>query len=201
MTVLKKTDIHKLLVLIRANFENAYSFKTEEEARILIEFWYDSLKEYPQEVVYQAVGNAIRHSEFAPKIANILNEIKVLNSFNYKTDIELWAELDNVLYEVYDTSRYLRYPQHFDTADKKLNEIYKALSEEIKLFVVNVSTLIEIAEMDDESRKFEKARFLKTMPSLREHAKNKAQAEQFLKLVGEAGGRLPISTDGGDKPF
>lgn len=187
MTELKKTDIHKLLVLIRANFENAYSFKTEEEARLLIEFWYDSLKGYPKEVVYQAVGNAIKHSEFAPKIANILNEIKVLNSVNEKTDIELWAELDDVLYEVYDTAQYLRYPQHFNEADKKLNEIYNALSDEVKLFVVNVSTLMEIAAMDSESRKFEKARFLKSMPSLREHASNKAQSEQFLKLAGGGG--------------
>lgn len=184
MTPLKKTDIHKLLVLIRANFENSYNFKTEEEARLLIEFWYDSLKQYPKEVVYQAIGNAIKHSEFAPKIANVLNEINSLNSLNEKTDIELWAELDNILYEVYDTAQYLRYPQHFDEADKKLNEIYNTLSGEIKLFVVNVSTLIEIANMDSESRKFEKARFLKTLPSLKEHAKNKAQAEQFLKLAG-----------------
>lgn len=184
MTTLEKTDIHKILVLIRANFENSYNFKTEEEARLLVEFWYDSLKQYPKEIVYQAVYSAIKSSEFAPKIATILNEIRTLTSLNEKTDIELWAELDDKLYEVYETAQYLRYPQHFNEADKKLNEIYATLADEIKLFVVNVSALIEIAAMDSESKKFEKARFLKTMPSLREHAKNKVQAEQFLKLAG-----------------
>lgn len=184
MTELKPKDILDVITLIRVNFDNAYNFKTEEEAKMLVSFWYDSLKEYSKEVVYQAVANAIKHSEYVPKLANILNEIKALSSLNEKTDIELWAELDDILYEVYDTAQYLRYPQHFESADKKLNELYNALSDDIKLFVVNVSTLIEIAAMDKESRKFEKARFLKSMPDLREHAKNKAQAEQFLKLAG-----------------
>lgn len=184
MTTLEKTDIHKILVLIRTNFENSYNFKTEEEARLLVEFWYESLKEYPKEVVYQAVYSAVRRSEFAPKIATILNEIKTLNSVNEKTDIELWTELEDVLYEVYETAQYMRYPQHYHNAEKKVNKIYSDLSDEIKLFVVNVSTLIEISAMDSESRKFEKARFLKTMPSLRQHAKDKVQAEQFLKLIG-----------------
>ncbi len=198
MTALKKEDIPKILAFIRTNFENAYSFKTHEDAQLLMEFWYDTLKEYPKEVVTQAVCNAIKHSQFAPKIANILDEIKALKSVNEKTDIELWAELENVLYTVYDTAQYLRYPQHYDRADKKLNEIYNALSAEIKLFVVNLSTLIEIAEMDGESRKYEKARFLRTMPSLREHAENKTQAEQFLRLVG-ASDMSFLLTDKGDK--
>ena len=184
MTQLEKTDIHKLLVLIRANFENAYNFKTKEEATLLIEFWFDSLKGYSKELVYQAVGNAIKHSEFAPKIATVLSEIERLNSINKKTDIELWAELDDILYEVYDAAKYLRYPQQYEGAHKKIEEIYCALSDEIKLFVVNTSTLVEIAEMDGESLKFEKARFLKIIPSLREHARNKKAAEQFLLAAG-----------------
>lgn len=184
MTPLKKTDIHKLLVLIRANFENAYNFKTEEEARLLVEFWYDSLKGYPKELVYQAVGNAIKRSEYAPKIANVLNEIERLTGANAKTDIELWAELDDVLYEVSDTAQYLRYPQHYERANKKLQKLYDVLSDEIKLYVVNVSALVFIAEMDAESLKFEKVRFLKTMPTLKEHSRNKKAAEQFLLSAG-----------------
>lgn len=184
MTQLEKTDIHKLLVLIRANFENAYNFKTKEEATLLIEFWFDSLKGYPKELVYQAVGNAIKHSEFAPKIATVLSEIERLNSVNRKTDIELWAELDEVLYDVYDTAQYLRYPQHYERAHKTIQEIYTALSDEIKLFVVNTANLIEISRMDSEGLKFEKARFLKAMPSLRKHSRDRKAAEQFLLATG-----------------
>lgn len=184
MTQLEKTDIHKLLVLIRANFENAYNFKTKEEAALLIEFWFDTLKNYPKELVYQAVGNSIKHSEFAPKIASVLKEIERLTSVNEKTDIELWSELDEVLYEVDDAAKYLRYPQQCEEAHKKIQEVYRTLSDEIKLFVVNTSTLVEIARMDGESRKFEKARFLKAMPSLREHSRDKKDAEQFLLAVG-----------------
>lgn len=184
MTKLNPKDVLDLLKLIRINFENAYNFKSEDEAKILVAFWYDSLKEYPKEVVCQAVGNAIKRSEFAPKIANILNEIKVLNSLNEKTNIELWSELDGALSEVYDAAQYLRYPQHFEGAYEAITEIYNALSDEIKLFVVNVSSLVEIATMDAENKKFEKARFLKVMPSLKEHATQKAQAEKFLRIVG-----------------
>lgn len=193
MAKLKKTDIPKLIMLIRTNFENAYNFKTEEEGALLIAYWYECLKEYTQEVVYQAFNNAIKNSEFAPKIKNILEEADKLVNAGKKTDEELWAELKDVLYEALDASHYCN-PQYNEETRKygrdKLDKIWEDLSDEIKAYCVNISGLIEIAAMESESRQFEKARFLKAMSRLRETLKNRKESEQFLQLMGANGLKL-----------
>lgn len=187
MANLKKTDIPQLIMLIRTNFENAYNFQSEEEGRLLIAYWYDCLKEYPREVVFQAFNNAIKSSEFAPKIKNILDEVDKLVNAGKKTDEELWAELRGVLYEVFDASRYCN-PQYSEDTYKygkeRLDKVWNELSEEIKTYLVNLSTLIDIASGDEESRQYEKGRFLKAMPRIRETLKNRKASEQFLKLAG-----------------
>ncbi|MDE7330293.1 MAG: hypothetical protein K2N30_04290 [Clostridia bacterium] len=182
-----KSMIAQIFELIRVNYDTAFVGKSESDMLILAETWYDCLKEYPQELVMTAVKNAIKRSEFTPKIATVTAEIKKLTEANEKSDLDLWAELDNVLYEAYDTAKYLRYPQHHSWAKEKLQSIYDRLSPEIKLFVVNLSSLIELANMsertDDDGFKFEKARFLRLMPNLREQAKNRQAAENLLELT------------------
>lgn len=197
MAKLKKTDIPKLIMLIRTNFENAYNFQSEAEGAMLVAYWYDCLKDYSQEVVFQAVSNAIKTSDFAPKIKNILDEVDKLVNAGQKTDEELWAELRSVLYEVFDASRYCN-PQYSEETYKygkeRLDKVWNELSEEIKTYLVNLSTLIDIACADEESRQYEKGRFLKAIPRIRETIKNRKASEQFLKLAGASGLTLLLGT-------
>lgn len=185
MAKLKKTDIPQLIMLIRTNFENAYNFQSEEEGALLIGYWYESLKEYSREVVFKAFDNAIKTSDFAPKIKNILDEIDKLVNAGNKTDEELWAELVDVLYETYDAGCDLMYGEEaYRRGTERLNRIWAALSEEIKAYCVTISGLREIASMNSETRVYEKGRFLKAMPRIRETLKNRKASEQFLKLAG-----------------
>lgn len=112
---------------------------------------------------------------------------KLVNA-NKKTDEELWAELVSVLYETHDASCDLRYgDESYRRGTAKLSKIWSELSEEIKAYCVNISGLREIAAMDNESRVFEKGRFLKAMPRIKETLKNRQASEQFLKLAGSNG--------------
>ena len=184
---LQKTDIPKLLMLIRVNFENAYNFKSEEEAKMLVEYWYECLKDYPQEVVYKAFDNAIRGSEFAPKIANIIAEADKLINAGRKTDEELWAELCDVRWEAYNAMQYCNPTYNDETrsiGQRRLKALWDTLSPEIKTYVVTKAGLAEIGGMDDETLKYEKARFLKSMPRIRETLKNRKAATRFLQLNG-----------------
>lgn len=189
--VIAKSDIIRIFGLIKAAYDNAFVNKTESEINTLKEFWYDSLKDYPKELVYAAVKSAIQTSEFAPKISTVLNEIKKLTEAGKKTDLELWAELEDTFYSVYRATLYLRYEQYHKWASNKLKQIYEQLSNEIKLYVVNVSTLKELAELanrsDDDSIKYEKARFLKLMPELRAKQASRNEAKQFLQLCETKG--------------
>lgn len=195
MTALKKQDILKILTLIRANYDNAYASTSIEEAEMLINFWYDCLNKYSYETVYEATKNAISNSQFVPRLANIVNEAEKIVTADRKSDEELWAELTDKLYEVYDVSRYLPYPQHYKIASKKLDKIYISLSEDLKLYVVNVSTLIELSELQPENLVYEKARFFKQMPVLRAHAKDKQAAQVLLNGINST----PSLTDGKKK--
>ncbi len=180
---LTKNDVIKIIELIRVNYDNAYSGLSAEETKLLIGHWYESLKKYPSETVFECVKNTISSCEYAPRLANIVKEIRRIEQANAPTNEQLWAELTNVLDKVYQVSRYLSYPQYSQWTNTELNKIYDGLSEELKLFVVNRSTLIEIAAMTDENLQYERARFFKQMPALRQHYYDSLDAKEFLLLT------------------
>lgn len=179
MKKLTKRDIGIYLIKINLNFENAYNFGDDEQS-LLIESWYEALSEYPKEICDRAVNNALKQAKFAPKLGDIVEQAQKLINADSKSDEELWAELMGVTAKVYDISRYLKYEQYFKNASAKLRKIYDSLSEALKLYVVNISTLIEISELPQESLPFEKTRFFKQMPILRKHAEEKIAAMKFF---------------------
>ena len=177
---LTHNDVLKVIELIRVNYDNAYSGYTPEQMLTLRDFWFESLKEYPREAVFEALKNLITKNEFAPRLSHIIGETQRLLNPDALSEEQLWAELTSVLRRVYEVSRYLSYPQYYKWATEKLQEIYDGLNDDLKLFVVNVSTLIEIAEMSDESLQFERARFFKQMPQLKKHGEQKCAAQKFF---------------------
>lgn len=180
---LTHNDILKIIELLRVNYDNAYMGYNSEQAATLRDFWYESLKNYPKEIVFESVKSLITKNEFVPRLANIIEEIEKLLAPDAQTDEQLWAELTSVLGRVYDVSRYLSYPQHYGWANGKLKEIYDGLSEDLKLFAVNVSTLVELAEISPEGLQFERARFFKQMPVLRKHSRAKNAADRLISTV------------------
>lgn len=199
---LQKTDIPKLLMLIRVNFENVYNFKSEDEAKLLVEYWYECLKSYPREVVYKAFDNAIRGSEFAPKIANILAEADKFVNAGKKTDEELWAELCDVRWDAFNAMQCC-HPKYTEDSQKKgrtnLQKIWDNISPEIKAYVVDTAGLAELGGMDRDHLQFEKARFFKAMPRIRETLKNRQAATKFLNLTGTGSNLIKLLGNGGDK--
>lgn len=181
MTQLTPAAVATYIIKIQLNFENAYVTSNDTERQLLISSWYEALCEYPKEICDKAVNNALKKAKFAPRLGDITEEINNLLCADSLSDEQLWAELSAVFGKVYDISRYLTYPQYVNWANAKLNEIYSSLSDELKLFVVNVSTLVDIAEMSDESLQFERARFFKQMPQLKKHGAQKAAAQKFLE--------------------
>ncbi len=141
MAKLTKKDIFRYILKIQLNFENAYRFDTDEERLLLIESWMDVFGGYPKEVCDAAVNNALSHAKFAPRMGDITEEIQIILNGNKKTDAELWAEITDLKYEIYDKSRYLKYPQHFDRYYGELNRIYDSLDDELKLYFVNCNPL------------------------------------------------------------
>lgn len=180
MTELTPEVVLTYIIKIQLNFENAYATASDNDKRLLLASWFEALREYPKEICDVAVNNVLKRAKFAPRLGDLTEEIEKLIAPETKSDEELWAELSSVLGRVYDVSRYLSYPQYVKWANAKLNEIYGELSDELKLFVVNVSTLVDIAEMSAENLQYERARFFRQMPVLKKHNTDKAAAQLLI---------------------
>lgn len=167
MSALSKEDIVKYLIKIKLNFENSYATANELERQLLVESWYEVLCEYPKELCDVAVNNALKRAKFAPRLGDITEEIENLINKNSKSDEELWVQLMSVLTKAYEYSRYLTYEHYNAWASAKLTDLFNSLDPEIKTYLVNYSTLVEISEMTVDDLKFEKVRFFKQLPSLR----------------------------------
>ena len=193
MTKLTEKDIAKYIFKIQLNFENAYRFDTNEERQLLIESWMDIFGQYPKEICDIAVNNALSRAKYAPRFGDIMEEIQILINSNVKNDAELWAEVMDIKYDIYDMSRYLHYPQHYDEYYDKLMSIYNNLSDELKLYFVNLPSLIEFSELTKEELPFEKNRFFRNMPILRKHLDAKNKSSKFLKSLEQKGLKLIIN--------
>ena len=182
MAQLTINDVNQYITMIRINFENAYKAQTAEEREMLLASWYAILKDYPKEVCDAAVLAAIKNAEFAPRIGSIVKEIERMQASLEKSEGELWAELKSVLREVDRCVYMFRFTaidpnglSQGDNARARLEQIFNGLSPELKEYCNNKSGLIELSRLTDEQMSYEQARFLKTVPLLRDRAKTRAQ--------------------------
>ncbi len=173
MAALTEKDIVKIITLIRIHFDNSYKL-SEEEMRLLISSWYSILKPYPKELVNEATKRVLSHSEFAPHIGNIVNELEKMQQAFTKSDGELWAELNGVLYEANRCLRSLHLTYKPDgkhtqgeIAAARLQEIYDGLSDELREYLGSAHQLTVLSEYDAEQLSYERGRFLKLIPTLR----------------------------------
>lgn len=182
MTQLTISDVNKYITMIRINFENAYKAQTAEEREMLLASWYAILKDYPKEVCDAAVLNAIKNAEYAPRIGSIVKEIEKMQKAYEKTEAELWAELQGCLREVANCAYKFRFNfiqanglTEGDNARERVKEIFNGLSPELKEYCRTPNGLIEISQLTDEQLGYEKGRFNKTVPQLKERSKTRAQ--------------------------
>lgn len=187
MTVITPQDINKYITTIRINFESAYKTQTDEERQILIKSWYAILKDYPKEVCDKAVLQAIKHAEYAPRIGAIVKEIEEMQVAFEKSDGELWAELTGCLRDVHRNYYAFRFnaieyngKTQGDNARDRVTAIFNGLSPELKEYCRTQRGLIEIAEMDTDKLNFEKARFMKTIPTIKQRAKTRHETGDKL---------------------
>lgn len=192
---LTKSTIPQIFELIRTAYDNPFAGKSESDMFNLVELWFDCLKDYPLEVVLQATKNAIKHSEFPPRIPTVNKEAEALMQAYRANDSALWNQLiaavNRVSYELpymngnYDTVI------HDDTGLTTAGEVmalvrkvYAALDPKIKEYCGNERGFIDIARLNDEGLQFEKGRFFKQLPLLAERVKIKQQTPpQLANLI------------------
>lgn len=185
MTPITPQDVNKYITTIRINFENSYKTQTDKEREILIKSWFAILKDYPKEIVDKAVINAIKYSEFAPRIGTIVKEIEKMREAYEKSDEELWAEFTVALEKVnrvnmFGNRDWLDNGRLVNPAKETLR-IYKGLSPELQSFVGDIPELIALSKR--ETLEYEKGRFLRTMPTIKERARTRQETPNLAGLI------------------
>lgn len=189
---LTKSEIVKIITAIKVQCPEALPYRNETDFDILVDMWHDILKEYPKEIVWVAVRNSLKNTVYQKQnwIGAICQEIDKMQTAYEKSEAELWGELAGVLREVGDCAYKLRFnfierngKTQGENARIRLQEIFNGLSPEVKEFVRNERTLIELAELPDNQLNFEKGRFLKAMPQIKERAKTRAQTGNMAGLL------------------
>ena len=188
---LTKKDVVNIIGAISSQCPDAFNFRNKNDTELVCEFWYDSLKEYPKEVVMQAVKASLKNSDYQKRnwLGAICTEIEKMQSTGNKNGAQLWEELTDTFYEVRVYASMLMNTfkeddgvRQCDKASAKLKEIYDELDDATKQYVRSTSMLIQLARSDSEQLSIEKGRFLKALPAIRERNKTLNSMPQEVRL-------------------
>ena len=120
-----------------------------------------------------------------PTPADVIEQLNVLASAFEPSDEELWNLYTRALNKVDNEMHYLRYPRLGETSDhahKRIEDTYNALPERLKHYIGSKGELMRMArDYTDDDLKFEKNRFLKMMPTM----KQREEASKVMLLLGE----------------
>ena len=192
-------DVSNYFEVFNVNFPNGYNVPTIEAKKILIQSWYELLKDYPVEILNKVATKVLAVSKFAPRIADILNEIKALKEAAYgKSDQELWRELMKAAGEAEQPAYCLGFnyiepngKTQGENASDKLHKIFNNLDPLLQAYIHNTQGLIALTEQDDPEQ-YEKGRFMRAIQDLRDRCETRKNLKQMpaldisgFKAIGE----------------
>ena len=193
-----KTYLHDTLTMLAEEYDDKDILTDGARMDARVNLWYDALNAYPYKLVDAAVANVMRTLPFRPKLADVCNEIKRLQTVNEPTGEEVWAEISATLAKVRwnaDGCRLTAKREDGMTQGEwciASNErIYAGLSEAARLYVRSVGDLATIAYKDEKELAIEKAIFLKRFDGIREQERLRRETpKEILELAAASVPRL-----------
>lgn len=189
---LTKSEIIKVITAVKMQCPDALPYKNDVEFEILVDMWFDCFKEYPAEIVWAATRNALKNTVYQKQnwIGAINQEVAKMQVAYEKDENELWAELTGVFREVNDCAYRFRFnfverngKTQGENARIRIEEIFNSLSPELQAYCRNIGGLIELADLTNEQLNYEKGRFMRMIPQLKERAKTRAQMGDMAQLL------------------
>lgn len=192
-----KADVAEYIGLINLEFNQT---PDDVKLRQRTAMWYAVLKDFEKPVVDEAFYRVMQTCEYPPRISNICNEIRRMETATEKTVPQLWSELESTLPDVERSVGQMLYigEEERERLRAEIDGLYESLDEEIRLYVRSRQELVTLACAEDKS--FEKGRFLREMPALRQVNKiQKSMSPELLRLVSDAADGRKMITDGGER--
>lgn len=144
-----------------------YSYYAKDtDIKTLVNLWGMTLQEFPDDITEKAFMKALQTCKMPPTPADVIENIKTLASVNEPSNEELWGVFTKALRDTARQVYYIAYPMPGVDHRKKITEIWEGLPEKIQQYVGSRGELIRMSNYDDNTLKFEKNNFLKTMPTI-----------------------------------
>ena len=193
-----KTYLHETLTMLAEEYDDKDILTDGARMDARVNLWYAALNGYPYELVDTAVANVMRTLPFRPKLADICNEIKRLQTVNEPTGEEVWAEISATLAKVrWNAAGYWLTATRDDGMTQGAwcmisnDRIYAGLSDAARLYVRSVGDLVTIAYKDEKELAIEKAIFLKRFDGIREQERLRRETpKEILELAAASVPRL-----------
>lgn len=165
-------------------------YAKDTDVQILVKTWTLLLKDYPDKAVDVAFFKCLQTCKMPPTPADVIEQLNSMLEATEATEKELWSEYTVALRKVEKQLGYLQYPLFGETtADthKRIDAVWEGLPERLQQYIGSKGELMRMArDYTDNDLKFEKQRFLKTMPSIKkraEYQKITALIEGDLKMI------------------
>lgn len=164
--------IGEVIMAIKTVYPYYTRNNTDKENATLLNTWRLLLNDYPDEAVDKAIIQCLKTCKMPPTPADVIEQ---LNGMFETSDEQLWNEYIQALNSVENQTYYFQFTgieengkSQGENAREKVNQIWQSLPEKIKDYIGGKSELIRMANAyNEEELKFEKTRFLKSMPKIK----------------------------------
>lgn len=179
----------KIVEMITA-IKTIYSYYAKDcDIELLVQTWGVLLRDYKDDVVDIAFYNAMQSCKVPPTPADIIERIKEMQKASDPTPESLWNELRAAIKETQKQMYYFRFNyidnsgiSQGDRARKKVDDVWDGLNEKLKSYLSSKEEMIAIARNDEDDLKYEKSRFLKTLPIIEKRIDDKKQFERLFTV-------------------
>ena len=173
-------------------------YAKDTDVAVLVKTWALLLKDYPDPAVDVAFYKCLQTCKMPPTPADVIEQLKALQEASGQTDEELWAEFTKALRNTDRQIAYIQYPLFGETSEaarNRIQAIWDALPERLKQYIGSKGELMRMAKtFSDDELKFEKTRFLKIIPQIKE----REEAQGLLLMLENSGGIAIGRLEGGN---
>ena len=171
----------KKIVQMIASVKTVYPYYAKEtDVEMLVRTWTVLLKDFPDEAVEVAFFKCLQICKMPPTPADVIEQLKNMAESLEDTDEELWSVFTKAIRKVNNELWYVQYPLLGETsadAKKKIEDVWNGLPDRLKSYIGSKGELMRVSRnYTDEDLKFERTRFFKTMPTIK-------QRTEYAKLA------------------
>lgn len=171
----------KQIVQMIAAIKTIYPYYAKEaDTKTLVNTWGLLLHDFPDDITEKAFLKALQTCKMPPTPADVIENIKAMVRASEPTDEELWGLFTKTLRMVSDQLYYIKYPMPGIDHRQKITDLWEGLPDKLKQYIGSRGELLRLSDYGDEELKFEKSRFLKTMPMIQTR-------QEFSGLMIEGG--------------